>query len=249
MNISLVFHLIREQGPLYRAQIAKELQLSAPAVSRAVGNLLAAGYVIETKKARTKAGKFVAPVTANADLGYVIGIDLMKEPIRVALFNFRCEIMTEHDSFKMSETADLKRELIKEIRCVVHMGHPDTDLKAICVGIPAVVNASGLATNAILYDNLKGKNLKESLEKEFNVPVYAENVANLAALAEGEYGAGKEANSFVCITIGNGIGAGVIIDRNLYRGARGFTGEIGFHLLNVDKSLEERHDRKRTVGA
>lgn len=239
INISLVFHLIREHGPVYRAQIAEQLHLSAPAVSRAVGNLLEAGYILEAKKTRTKAGNVVAPVVVNSELGYVIGIDLMKEVVRMSVSNFTCQIVAQHDSFKMSQTADLESRLISEIRHITGSAPTDSELKAICVGIPAMVNPSGSATNAILYDNLRGRNLKTVLEQEFDVPVFVENVANLSALAESAYGAGKNAKTFVCVTVGNGIGAAVIVDGNLYRGAHGYTGEIGFHLTAVDDVVSE----------
>ncbi len=233
INISIIFNYIREHGPMYRAQIAKDLGLSAPAVSRAVENLIEDGYVVETEKIRTESGKKAARVIVNSDKGFVIGVDLMKEPIRIAVSNYNGESLSEFDCFSMTDDIDLEGELIAEIRRIVKLQRNPRDLKAICIGIPAIVDSNGSVTSAILYENLEGKNLKMSLEQTFGVPVYAENDANLSALAECEYGAGKDSRSFVFVEVGSGIGAGIILDRNLYRGFRGAAGEIGFSLLDA----------------
>ncbi len=232
INISIIFNYVREHGPMYRAQIAKDLGLSAPAVSRAIENLIEEGYLIETEKIRTESGKKAARVIVNSDKGFVVGVDLMKEPIRIAVSNFNGEILSEFDCFNMTDEIDLESELIGEIRRIVKLQKNPRDLKAICIGIPAIVDGDGSVTSAILYANLEGKNLKQSLEKAFKVAVFAENDANLSALAECEYGAGRDSRSFVFVEVGNGVGAGIILDRNLYRGFRGAAGEIGFSLLD-----------------
>ncbi len=243
INISIVFNYIRERGALYRAQIAKDLRLSAPAVSRAIEALIEEGYVVETEKAKTESGKRAARVLVNSDRGYVIGVDLMKAPIRIAVSNFNCTLLAEYDCFRMAEEVNIEQALIDEIRRIVRLTHNPKDLKAISIGIPAVVSPAGAVTSAILYDNLEGKNLKNALGEVFKVPVYAENVANLSALAEAKYGAGRNRDSFVFVEVSNGIGAGIIIDRNLYRGSHGSAGEVGFTVLGRE-SLDFRSRRK-----
>lgn len=231
INISIIFNYVREHGPMYRAQIAKDLGLSAPAVSRGIENLIEEGYVLETEKIRTDSGKKAARVVVNSNKGYVIGIDLMKEPIRIAVSNFNGELLNQYDCFNMNDDIDLERELISEIGRIERLQRNPGDLKAICIGIPAVVDGNGSVTSAILYANLEGRNLKNSLEQAFKVPVYAENDANLSALAECEFGAGRDCRSFVFVEVGHSVGAGIILDRNLYRGFRGAAGEIGFSLV------------------
>ncbi|GAI21683.1 unnamed protein product, partial [marine sediment metagenome] len=108
-------------------------------------------------------------------------------------------------------------------------------LKAICVGVPAVIDiGTGKIISAPLYGNWKDLNLKEILESEFNIPVYIENDVNLSALGEKHYGEGKNFKDFIFVEISNGIGAGIIIDNHLFRGSIGSAGEIGFTIINIE---------------
>jgi len=230
INISIIFNYLRESGPLYRAQIAKHLRLSAPAVSRAIESLIDEGYVLETEKVRIENGRKAARLSVNSEKGYVIAVDLMRKPIRIAVSDFSATILAEYDCFEMKDEIDVEALLVEEIRRVCRLGRNPADLTAICIGIPAVVDASGSITSAYLYSNLHNKDLNLALGKVFNVPVFIENVANLSALAESTYGAGVGVDNFVFIEVSNGIGAGVIIDRNLYRGKHGGAGEIGYSI-------------------
>jgi glucokinase len=81
------------------------------------------------------------------------------------------------------------------------------------------------------------------MEKSFKVPVYVENDANLAALAEHQFGAGRGVQSLIFFQLSNGVSAGIIIDHALYRGQHGAAGEIGFTVLS-EENLSAQHGRK-----
>lgn len=232
INISIVFHHIRASGPVYRAKIARDLKLSAPAVSRAVEALKAEGYVIETEKVRTGSGKRAAHVMVNSTYGWVIGVDLLKAPTKIAVANLQCDIVEEYNGFVLDDTVDVETELCREIGEVIRQhGRPD-ELKAIAVGVPAVVDESGKVASAFLYASLEGRRIKGFIEERFGVPTFVDNGVNLSALAESKHGEGKHSRSFVFVEIGNGIGAGIVVERNVIRGGHGSAGEIGFSLVN-----------------
>ncbi len=88
INISIVFNYLREHGPSYRAEMVRSLGLSAPAVSRAVEQLTADGYVVESGTLVTSGGKTVAEVAANAERGLVVGVDLLKGASKFGVFDF-----------------------------------------------------------------------------------------------------------------------------------------------------------------
>ena len=108
------------------------------------------------------------------------------------------------------------------------------DVKAIGVGAPGpVIYEKGIVLNP---PNLKGWErvpLKNILMNKFKKPVFLENDANAAALAELKFGAGKRFNDFVYVTISTGIGGGIILDKKLFRGSSGFAGELGHMTIDI----------------
>jgi glucokinase len=99
-----------------------------------------------------------------------------------------------------------------------------------CTG-PVNPNTGELAVNSFL-PGWEGAGLIRGLEQNFHVPVAIENDADAAALAEGQWGSGKDCGSFIYVTISTGIGGGILMNGRLYRGAEGAHPEIGHHLID-----------------
>jgi predicted NBD/HSP70 family sugar kinase len=240
INTSIIFNYIREFGPRSRARISKDLKISAPAVSRVVDKLIEQGYIIETEKVKTKGGKRPKPLTINGEKGYLIGIDLGKQKLRVSLSNFNNEIVKKYQGVNISNDKDISEKLISELRKFISICQKEIkisleNIKAICIGIPAVVDIeTGAIISAPLYHNWRELNLREVFDKEFRVPVFIENDVNLSALEEKYFGEGKDYKDFVFIEVSNGIGAGIIVDNQLWRGSTGSAGEIGFTIINSE---------------
>jgi len=240
INMSVVFNYLRENEPTYRARISRDLNISAPAVSRIVDKLIADGNVVETEKLKIQSGKRPTQLRINSDKCNVIGVDLVKRRIKIALSDFRGKIISTHQGCSITEATNIGTKLIEEIEDVLarHAMERDTlernieaqtnNLKAICVGIPAVVDIdTGYVTDAPLYASLCDLNLKDILGGHFDVPIYVENVVKLSALGEKHYGEGADYKDIVFVEVSNGIGAGIIIDNHLVRGTHGSAGEIG----------------------
>lgn len=104
-------------------------------------------------------------------------------------------------------------------------------IKAIGMGIPGQVDSKGRIFNMPNVLALVGKNVLSELKKIIKIPVVIENDANAAALAELKYGAGKNLDSFIYITVSTGIGGGIILNKKLYTGANRTAGEIGHMVL------------------
>jgi glucokinase len=114
-------------------------------------------------------------------------------------------------------------------RCVTEIlqAHPAT-IKGIGVGSPGIVEwETGIVKNPPNFANWGVINLEKEFSARMAVPVKVENDANVAALAEAKFGAGKEKKNFIFITWGTGIGGGIIMNGNIYRGRKGGAGEIG----------------------
>lgn len=243
INVSVVFNFLKQHGPTYRADIARSLGLSAPAVSRAIEQLIDLSYVVEAGTTTTGSGKRVTAVALNRRLGTVAAIDLLKGESRYGLYDFAGERIFGRKGPHFAESEDLARDLTEDLSRFFleadsfweSTGEPGLlpPLKAVCIGIPAGVDAdSGAAMGASLFRSLEQINLKEVIQRRFDIPCYVENDVKLAAFAENLYGQGKSHRNLVYIDIDDGIGAGIILDNRIVRGSRGLAGEIGYTITS-----------------
>ncbi|MDD5659747.1 MAG: ROK family protein, partial [Actinomycetota bacterium] len=242
INQSIIFNYIKEKGPISRAKISRDLKISAPAVSRVIEKLINNDYIVETKKQETKSGKRPTLLALNNDRGFVMGIDLGGEKIKIALMNYNGAIIKKYIGPEIKDCPEIERMIEKQISEVFNdcnknkWGHENTPkIQSICIAIPAEVDPfSGKITSAPLYGSWRDINLKEKINLKFKIPVFIENNVNLAAWAEKNYGRGKDIANIVFLEISNGIAAGIIIDNILLKGENGFAGEIGFTIVNTE---------------
>lgn len=232
MNISAVFNCIRTHSPTFRAEIARSLTLSAPGVSRAVDDLVEAGFVVERGAVRTKSGKRAGRVEVNAEHAKVIAVDLLKGELKLGQFDFAGEGRVRHTGVDLSGADNLANALVREIeRTGVRGAGPTTEGPRLLIGlgVPAAVDgATGRILGASISPQLEHVDIKGILEQRFGATVYVENDVKLAALAEHRYGHGRGHRSMVYVDVSNGIGVGIVIDGQIVRGASGFAGEIGY---------------------
>jgi len=250
INISVIFNFLRTKGASYRAQISKDLSISAPAVSRAVEHLIKKGYVLERGRIKTEYGKNASKVMVNPNIGFIVAVDMLKERVRIAVTDFSGKIRVLYSSFSMTGSRNLQEDLIREIKNIsdkyIHTIKKDARIKAICLGIPASTNLKTGKINAVLYESLEKFDLKTLLSEAFSVPVYVENIANLSAIGESSCGRGKDYKEIVFLEISNGIGAGIISNNTLHRGSSGNAGEIGYSLIDKD-DLDSFRRRKGSL--
>lgn len=253
INISIVFHFLRHNGPAHKAMIARALGLSAPAVGRAVEQLLQQGYLVESGTASTESGKKVTQIGVNAQKGSVIAVDLMKGQPKFGFYDLGGNQFYLQKSPRVDDESDIAAFLFAEIDRLLTGAEKLREeegsknlpaLEAICVGIPAAVDAeTGEVTGASLFESLVGLNIKREIEQKFGVRCIVENDVKLAAFGENRLGEGKAHRNLVYIDINDGIGAGIIMDNRILRGAQGLAGEIGYALSSFDEALDSTGPR------
>jgi predicted NBD/HSP70 family sugar kinase len=242
INQSIIFNYLRENNPISRAKISRDLKISAPAVSRVIEKLIKDDYVLETKKQETKSGKRPTLLVLNNERGFVLGIDLGGEKIRMSLMNYSGVIVRKYIGPDILDSMDIIQVLNKEISEIfedcrenkLNYSNPQ-EIQAICIAIPAEVDpVSGKIISAPLYGSWRNINLKENIGLKFNIPVFIENNVNLAAWGEKNYGRGKDFANIVFFELSNGVKAGIIIDNVLLKGENGYAGEIGFTISDTE---------------
>ncbi len=242
INISLVVNSIRHYGPISRVDIARRTGLGRSTVSDIVGLLLKEEFVRETGSGHPNAstpavGRPPVMLEFNPHSRFVVAVKLAPASVTAAITDLDAEVIGSVErpiGIRLSEGA-VRQQISEAVYEALSCCGLSMD-KAIGVGVamPGIVDSRtgvSISPRFFLWQNLPLRNL---LEEEFGVPVFIDNDANAAALAEKLKGCGREASHFVCVTIGIGIGAGIIIDNKLYRGAMAGAGEIGHITIQED---------------
>jgi predicted NBD/HSP70 family sugar kinase len=235
LNSALVLRTIRAQGPLSRSDIAKATGLSKPTVNDVVELLLGAGYVRESLadggSRPRRPGPRARLLTFRADLGHVLGIDIGANKILVlaADLNGRTIASERRRTTREGGAAEVLGGVREAVRTVLERaGIPRSSLLAVGVGTPGVVDRAGRITLAPQLAGWEGLPLAARLGRSFSCPVLVDNEVHLSLLAERWQGAAERIDDAVYVQIGVGIGGGILIGGELYRGANGAAGEIGY---------------------
>ena len=243
INERTLLEYLRGHQPTSRAQLARATGLSKPTVSQALANLENAGLVRAIGQSiASKGGRIAILYEPNPDAGYVVGVDVGRGWVRAAVANLACQIIarddTPNDAQNASELVALISRLARNV--VAEAGLSWSQVVHAVIGTPGVFDEQ--SKRVLFASNLPdwGRHgLVTELQTAFGLSLSVENDANLAALGERSFGWGSSASTFVYITIGTGIGMGIVINGALYRGARGAAGEIGFLPFGLDEVSEE----------
>jgi len=165
----------------------------------------------------------------------VIGVDLGGTNLRAAVLNHEGDILSKHKESTRAAEGRVKvvARLIENIRrqreLAVHEGH---EVAAVGVGAPGVIfGDKGIVVKSPNFPDWNNLPLKAELETALTLPVFIENDANAAALGEQWRGAGRDIGSMILLTLGTGVGGGIVLDNKIWHGADGMAGEIGHMTL------------------
>lgn len=172
------------------------------------------------------------------DIKYVVGVDLGGTNVRAAVVNPGGEILGEaRTDSRAMEGADVTiAQIITAIRnAIADAGIQESEISACGMGIPGTVkNAEGLVLWSPNFKDWNGVQIREPIVKEFGVQVSMGNDANVAALGEYAFGAGRGAKCMVMLTLGTGIGSGLIIEGRSWNGVSEVAPEMGHHIILAD---------------
>ncbi len=235
LNERVVLDVVREHHPIHRAEVARHTGLSKPTVGLALKSLADSGLVRETgveREGRGRAGSLFEPV---ADIGLVLGIDVGARFVRAALADLDGTLLGRVDVGLTKGRAAISAATVAEAaeravgQVVAGAGVDRVNVVAAVVGSPGVVDPiSGVLSVVGTIPALDGVDLAALLSNQLNLPVTVENDVNLMALGEQANGHGRDVDDFAVVSVGTGLGAGLILRGELYRGTRGAAGEIDF---------------------
>jgi predicted NBD/HSP70 family sugar kinase len=230
LNERTVLEAIRASAPISRAEISRRVGISKPTVSLALRSLLHAGLVQEAE-ARTDGpsygATFFEPVP---DAAFVLGVDLGTRFVRAAVCDLRGEIRARRDVELLEATARVALDTIGELADdLTDEGGFGAALDGVVVGVPGAVDErTGEISLAGNVDGLEGETFPRALDERLAAPLRIDNDINLAALGEHWRGVARGVDDFAFLSIGTGLGAGLVLHGELHRGHRGTAGELDY---------------------
>ncbi|GAB4527154.1 MAG: ROK family transcriptional regulator [Anaerolineae bacterium] len=226
-----MLELIREQGPISRSEIARRLRLSPATITRIVNNLLENHIVLEGGAVQSQHGRRPVLLEFNPYASLIIGV-YVHQNMMGALSDLNGQILERRvvPSIPGEEGVQRLIALIEEL----HQVSKDMELpvRGVGVGAPSIVifdQGTVVWAPTLGWRDLP---LKARLEQALHLPVFVENEVNLIALGESWQGVGRGVSNLVCISLGAGIGAGIILNGQLYRGSHHAAGEVGYIIPN-----------------
>jgi len=214
------------------------MSLSRAAVTAIINDLIETGLIQETESRSGSSGRPPIILEINPASGYVIGIDIGATHLSLVLANFAANVIDELEiAIAINDGPEVclakTDQLVHEILAKNNLGF--NQIHAVGIGVPGpIVSDAGMVLAPPIMPGWDRYPIRAALEKFWGCPVALGNDAELGAFGEWAFGAGRGENDLAYIKVGTGIGAGLLLDGKIYRGASGSAGEIGH--LTIDEN-------------
>jgi predicted NBD/HSP70 family sugar kinase len=240
INEREVLETIRAGAPISRAEISRRAGISKPTVSLALQSLVASGLVHEAARPPDGPGYGAVYFEPVAEAALVLGLDIGARFLRGAVSDLAGTIRARQDvELAVADAADAVEASARlQAALLAAAGLESERVDNVVVGVPGVVTADGTLRLAENVAGLEGRRFADELQTALDLPVTLENDINLAALGERWQGVARGVADFVFLSVGTGMGAGLVLGGELHRGRNGAAGEIDFALVGVDATVD-----------
>jgi glucokinase-like ROK family protein len=241
LNTIRILSLVRNNSRISRAEIAKQSGLSAPTVSRIVEQLIKDGLIREIGAGKSSGGRRPTLLEFSGHDTYIIGIDLGTTQILGVLSDLSADVIAEIKKPNYVEEGFLR--IMQRTSGII------TELKDQLSGSSQRICGIGMAVAGLINQQRKivefspdfkwhEVDVVGELSKQHDIPIIFDNVTRVMALGELWYGIGKQLKNFICVNVGYGIGAGIIIDGKPLYGPTGMSGEFGHTTMEKDSLVQ-----------
>jgi len=239
INRSHVLNAIKTHGPIGRADIARRTRLSPATVTSISAKLISQDLVLEKSAGDSSGGRPPILLVINPKGGYVVGIKLTETHAVCALTDLEAQIIAKSS---MLLSAHNPNEVVNDLAQMVlsflrEQRIAKKSLLGVGIGLAGIVDAeAGVLRQSPIY----GWNhvpLRDMLQSKLHIPVYIENDVNTLTLTEKWFGHGQDVDNFLTVTVGRGIGLGIVANGQFYRGQTGGAGEFGHTTINPEGPL------------
>ena len=242
-NLRLVLQQVINNAPISRIEIARNLGMNKSSITTLYNEVDEMGYLKEigSGEASKMGGRKPTLVTINDKYGYTVSVDLGYRHLHIMSNLLNGEsIGYERIEINSRDILDIVDIINKQIQTIDADMDTENGLLGIAFSIHGVVYENKISKSP--FWDVKDVDLKQIFEDKYQVPVILENEANLSAVYERDFNAAQNEKNILSVSIHKGIGAGIILDRNLYHGFKGAAGEIGSSLMFTDIDEQNQYN-------
>lgn len=225
-----IIGFLYKMGELSKPEICRLTNMTTPTISRMIGELIDEGWVADRGQGASVGGKRPHIFSINPDAAYIMGVDVGRIHLKIAIFNLRKEVIGEIKIYpSILEENTSNEENIRYIRekidrTLAELNIPYPKIKVAGFAIPGLIDTDGTSYTYFIYEDT---NIKKVLEKELKIPVFIDNDSKIMAMAEHTFGVAKGIPHALCISVNECIGLGMILNSQPYTGCKGMAGEFG----------------------
>ena len=235
LNKKAIVALLREKGPMSKADLSRALHLSFPAVSYNTKKLIEEHVICEIGTADNALGRKGTLLAFNARLSYLAGADIGRNHIRAMCADMGGTILA-YRSREIRPGEDVIRQAAACIRAAAEKaGVEMEDVACLGIGTPGIYDPETDSLRFAPFAETWGKGILQRLKSEFQMDIVIENSVNLGAIGERWKGEANGFDDILYVDLGVGIGSAVLIDGTLIRGKNGAFGEIAYMLLDKNR--------------
>ncbi|MCA9892453.1 MAG: ROK family transcriptional regulator [Anaerolineae bacterium] len=233
VNCSLILSSLRKHPSQTRAKLAKHTGLTRSTISNLIDELIEKNFIHEVGYEPSSGGRRGILLELNPEGGSAIAVKINASSVQCALSNLVGDILWHKlvplTSTEVDDVLPIAEQLIRE---AITINSDQIEILGIAVGVTGLVSDDGVVVYSKNLD-WKQVNLRAAWEQCFKLPVTVDNDVSLAAFGENHYGTATKDRHFIYVEIGYGVGAGIILDGQLYRGSTGHAGEVGYIVFNL----------------
>jgi predicted NBD/HSP70 family sugar kinase/DNA-binding CsgD family transcriptional regulator len=250
LNERTVLEAIRDGAPISRAEISRLVGISKPTVSQALQSLLRAGLVREAEPAGDGPRYGATFFEPAPDAAYVVGLDLGARFVRGAICDVAGDVRARQDLELPTPTAAAALDAIGALvpSLIDASGVDPAVIDGAVVGVPGAVGPDGAISLATNIAGLEGPRFDALLEERLALRTSIENDINLAALGERWRGVARGVDDFAFVSIGTGLGAGIVLRGELHRGRHGAAGELDYARAGLGEDIDPCADALSEVA-
>ncbi|MCD6192531.1 MAG: ROK family transcriptional regulator [Candidatus Aminicenantes bacterium] len=242
LNKIKVINLIRSSKGISRADIAKKTRLSPPTVSRIVEDLIEEELVVEVGEGESKGGRRPTLLEFSGGNHYIIGIDLGTTNIYGVLTDLNAQIIAEKKvptNVKLGFHKVMERtaKVIQDLEELLSK-KKQKRIYGIGMAVAGLINRQRMIVEFSPDFHWHEVDVVGELRKWYDFPIVFDNVTRVMALGELCYGVGRNYKNFICVNVGYGIGAGIVVDGKPLYGFKGMAGEFGHITLDKESSIQ-----------
>lgn len=234
-----ILEVIRKNGPISRTDVSKVTELNIVTVSNYVSHYIKKGLVVEGELDESTGGRKPVLVELNPKAGYIVGVGLNMLSMVAVLVDLEINVITEIKRERLPENSEqVIHSMVNLAVEIIEKSEVDKErIVGVGVGVPGIIDEKG---RTIRWPQSLGEkdisvclSIKDTFEKRLGIPTFVENDANAAVLGEKWLGLDRDVRHMLYMF--SGVGTGILINGEIYRGATGASGELGISSLQASK--------------